>query len=198
MNERGEAIVLSILILTLLTGLLSLCGLELQHSFGLMRKRSEIFLCTKELKGELHQHLKVMGQTNWGLKNIKKAQLLSAFIPGIQGVALSGEKLKKMLKGIQTTSLIHFLSVITTLNKRHCPVPVNAYQGAFQFDGVRLKRGLQGEALLRNKKWIYLFYHHPYLLEVRINAIRINELQPQIKYSITEKKVKSFSLSSSL
>lgn len=197
MNERGEAILLSVLILALLSGLLTLCGLELQHSFGQLRKRSELFLCAKEFKGELHQHLKIMGQTNWGLKNLSKIQILSVFIPGLQGVALSGKKIKKILKGIQVASTLRYVAAVTSLTKRHCPLPPNAYRGIFKREGLQLKRGRQSEALLRSRKWTYLFYHHPYLLEMSIDATNIEGLHPHPQYAFKEKGGKSFSLYSS-
>ncbi len=197
MSERGEALLLSILILALLSGLLTLCGLELENSYGQLKRRSQLFLCTKEFKGELHQHLKLMGKTNWGLKNVSKIQVISLMIPGLQGVAMSSQKLKKALKGIQVASTLRYFAAMTSLTNRHCPLPSGALQGIFKMEGLRLKRGKQNEALLRDQKWTYHIYRHPYIIKMSINATLLDSIHPQITYELQEKGARLFSLYSS-
>jgi hypothetical protein len=98
MNQRGEALLFCILILTLLSGLLTLCGLELHRSYKQLEKRTKFFLCIKESKGELKQFLHGMGRTNWMIKNTSRAQYLFAVIPGLQGASLKARKIKKILQ----------------------------------------------------------------------------------------------------
>ena len=95
-NQKGEAILFCVLILVALSGLLTLCSLELQHHFSSMKKRTTLFLCVKETKGELHLYLKSMGRLNWLLQNVSRAQMIAIFYPPLWPVVGNAEKLKKV------------------------------------------------------------------------------------------------------
>ena len=95
-NQKGEAILFCVLILVALSGLLTLCSLELQHHFSSMKKRTTLFLCVKETKGELNLYLKSMGRLNWLLQNVSRAQMIAVFYPPLWPVVGNAEKLKKV------------------------------------------------------------------------------------------------------
>ncbi len=186
MNQKGEAVLFCVLILVVLSGLLTLCGLELQSSFRLLEKRTKLFLCAKEAKEELHQYLKISGQTNWGLKNTSKAQIIAAFIPGLQGVAIEAEKLKKILKGMQNVALSKYLFKISALKSKGCPIDPQSFMTPFLFEGMKYRRGLQEEIILRKHQWTYIFFEKPYILTVKIDATRFENPHPEISYQAKE------------
>ncbi len=140
MNQKGETILFFVLILVVISGLFTLCGLELQRSFSLLQKRTNLFICVKQTKGEIHRYLDFMGKTNWALKNSSKAQLIATLIPGLQGIALNAEKMKKTLKHLQTGSLINYQAKILQLKIQGCQIIIGLNQIGIQSNGALKSR----------------------------------------------------------
>jgi hypothetical protein len=196
-NEKGEATVLTTLLMVVLTGIVLLCALELQKSFSLMKRRTHLFLCVKETKGEVNEFMTFMGRTNWAIKNINRASLIMAFIPGLQGAALDAQKLKKYLKHAQSARLALYLKTLNDLRKKKCSLDPRMFLTPFQIS-TGLKRDGHGAAKLREEKWTYYFLAKPYLLQMEINAKAFESLRPDISYKTEEKGAKLSSLLSSL
>ncbi len=186
-NQRGEAILFCVLILVVLSGLLTLSGLELQRNFLSMKKRTNLFLCVKESKGELNNYMKLMGRTNWALKNISKAQVVAAFIPGLQGAALEADKLKRALKTIQQVSLMTYMTKIFELRKKACPLDPQMALTPFELKGAQYKRGIDDVALLRKSTWTYFYLEKPYLLTLKVDASQFERISPKIIFQAEEK-----------
>jgi hypothetical protein len=197
MNQKGEATVLSTLLIVALSGIVLLCALELRKSFLLLEKRTHLFLCLKETKGELNEFLQFMGRSNWAIKNITKASLIMVFIPGLQGVAANAQKAKKIIQNAQDVRLISYLKVLAQLNQRQCPVDPRMLLTPFKIGPGLLKRDSDGAAELREKKWIYSYLSRPYFLQLEIDASGLEHLKPKITYKSKEKAVKLSSLLSS-
>jgi len=191
MNQIGETILFFVLILVVISGLFTLCGLELQRSFSLLQKRTNLFICVKQTKGEIHRYLKFMGKTNWALKNSSKAQLIATLIPGLQGIALNAEKMKKTLKHLQTGSLINYQAKILQLKIQGCPLDPKMLQTPFSLKAMKYQRDLSERAILRNSSWTYLYSSTPYLLTLKINAEKYEAMNPQIYYEANERQEKS-------
>jgi hypothetical protein len=187
-NQKGEALLFCVLVLVALSGLLTLCGLKLQHSFNLMEKRTNLFLCVKEAKGELTIYMKAMGRLNWMLKNVTKAQKVAIFYPPLWPYLGNAEKLKRVAKGLQATSLALYSSKLAKLKLKGCPLDpqmiLNPYKLGSDFG---FQRSLAGEAILRSKQWTYYFLDRPYLLSLEIDATRSESLMPKLTYRATEK-----------
>lgn len=186
-NQKGEAILFCILLLVALSGLLTLCGLKMQKSFQLMQKRTHLFLCVKETKGEVHQYLKNMGRLNWVLKNISKAQLVAVFIPYLWPFVGNAEKLKKAVKVYQAALLIPYGIKMKQLASR-CPIDPRLYLNPFTLgSSYGFSRSADGAAKLRSKKWTYYFLLKPYVLNLNIDASKLEALHPKIEYQAQEK-----------
>ena len=196
-NQKGEAILFCVLILVVLSGLLTLCGLELQRNFSSMKKRTNLFICVKESKGEFNNYMKLMGRTNWALKNISKAQVVAAFIPGLQGAALEADKLKRALKAIQQASLVTYMAKIIEFKKKACPLDPQMALTPFLLTGAQYKRGLDDVALLRKSTWTYFYFEKPYLLTLKGDASQFERISPKIIYRAEEKGATLSSLLSS-
>lgn len=197
-NQQGEGILFCILILVVLSGLLTLCGLQLQHSFGLMKKRTDLFLCVKETKGEVDLYIKTMGQINWLLKNITRAQVIAVFYPPLWPVIGDAEKLKKVAKSIQAAKLGLFYGKLNSLKRRGCPLDPRLLINPFQLGSdYGFKRDSEGSAILRKKTWTYYFLDRPYLLTLKIDASGADAIRPKIIYQAEEKGAKLSSLLSS-
>lgn len=198
MNQRGEVTLLSVLIVFALTSIILLCSLELQKSFRLLQKRTHLFLCVKETKGEVHTFMKFMGRTNWAIKNINRASLIMAFIPGLQGAALDAQKAKKYLQYIQEARVVSYLKTLSDLKLKDCPLDPRMLITPLKLGSRVLKRDGEGAAILRKKEWDYYFFSKPYFLSLRVNAGSWEAIHPKIKYQAEEKVARLSSLWSSL
>jgi hypothetical protein len=197
MNQKGEVTLLSTLLLLVLMSIVLLCSLELRKSFKLMERRTQLYLCTKEAKGELHLLLKFMGRTNWGIKNINKASLIMMFIPGLQGVAADAQKAKKYLQYTQEARLLSYLKTLSQLKHKGCSLDPRMYITPFALGSRLLQRDLHGAAKLREQKWTYYYFSKPYFLSLDVNAMGLESIKPKIIYRAQEKAAKLSSLLSS-
>lgn len=198
MNQKGEVTLLSTLLVLVLMSIVLLSALELRKSYRLLERRTELFLCAKESKGEFHQYMKFMGRTNWGIKNIEKLALIMMFIPGLQGVAANAEKAKKFLQVSQELKHISYLKTLAGLKAKSCPLDPRMYISPF-IPGPRLfKRDFHGAIKLKETKWTYYYFSKPYLLSLEVNASSFESFHPKMKYITAEKGAKLSSLLSSL
>jgi len=196
-NQRGEMNLVFVLLVAGLSGVLILCALSLQRSFRLLERRTELFLCVKETEGELVRYMKFMGRTNWALKNIRKAQLILVFIPGLQGAAANAEKLRKALIRIQDVSLIPYLKKLSELKSRGCPVDPRLLITPFELNGSGYRRGSEGAASLRKEKWSYHYVSLPYTVSVDWDAHGYEAVSPRITRISSEKTARLSSILSS-
>lgn len=197
MNERGEMNLVFVILVAGISGVLILCSLRLHRSFSLLEKRTELFLCVRETEGELLRYMKFMGRTNWGIKNIEKAKLIMAFIPGLQGGALEAEKAKRTLILLQNSSLIPYLKKLSHLKSRGCPLDPRLHITPFMMSGTGYARKTNGTARLRNKKWTYHYVSLPYKISIDWQTVGLESLSPKIKRVSWEKGAKLSSTLSS-
>ncbi len=197
LGQRGEAILFCSLSLVALTGLMLLLVLELRMSFRSLQRRSELFLCTKEAKGEVHEYLKFMGRTNWGIRNIQRASLIMVFIPGLQGVAGDAQKVKKAIQLYQNFRLASYLKTLASLRQKRCSLDPRMFITPFKLGGFGYQRDSSGAAELRNEKWDYVFVSLPYTLKVSIDAGGVESIKPRVRYISSENGVMLSSLLSS-
>ena len=197
MNQKGEVTLLSIMLLIGMMSILTLQALKLRQSMRLLQKRNELFLCVKESKGELNKYLKFMGRTNWGIKNVRRASLIMAFIPGLQGGALQAEKVKKILIQIQNLSLIPYLKKIKDLKAQGCPIDPRMLITPFEINPKGYARDSMDAARLRNKRWSYYFVSLPYALKLEVDSNQLEAIGPRIFFQASESAEKLSSLWSS-
>lgn len=187
-NEKGEATLFCVLILVALSGLLTLCGLELHKNFSLMKKRTDLFLCVKEAKGELNIYLKSMGRLNWVLKHVTKAQMVAVFIPPLWPYVGNAEELKKVAKGLQAAKLPVYFAKLSKLKNRGCPLDPRMLQTPYTLGkDWGFEREMSGAAKLRGKEWTYYFLDKPYLLTLKVDAERSEAVMPKIGFRAEEK-----------
>jgi hypothetical protein len=198
MNQKGEVTLLSTLLVLVLMSVVLLSALELRKSFKLLEKRTELFICTKEAKGELNLYLKFMGRTNWGIKNIKKIALIMMFIPGLQGVAANAEKAKKYLQLVQELKHVSYLKTLGSLKAKGCALDPRMYISPFIIGPRFFKRDFHGALKLKETKWTYYYFSKPYLLSLEVNASSWESFHPKLNYIAGEKGAKLSSLLSSL
>lgn len=198
MNQKGEVTLLSMLLILGLSSLVLLSSLELRRSFTLLEKRTELFLCVKETKGEFHHFMKFMGRTNWGIKNINRAGLIAMFIPGLQGASLEAQKLKKYLQYSQEARLVSYLKTLNDLRSKSCPLDPRLFITPFKLGSRIFQRDSEGALILREGKWTYYFLSKPYLLQIEIDLRKWERPNSQLSYQAEEKAAKLSSLWSSL
>lgn len=197
MNQKGEVTLLSCLLIFCLMSVVLLSALELQKSYKLLQKRTHLFLCVKETKGELHEYIKFMGRTNWAIQNIKKAQIIMLLIPGTQGIAMDAEKLKKYLQYIQEGRTVSYLKTLNDLRNKSCPLDPRMIITPFKLGARVLQREVGGGAILRENKWTYGYFSKPYFLTIEVDASGWESMKPHITYTSEEKLAKLSSLLSS-
>lgn len=192
MNQKGEITLFSCFILLSMMFIVLLCTFELQKSFRLMERRTQLFICVKEIKGEHHNFLRFMGQSNWGIKNINRLSLVIMFIPGLQGAAINTQKAKKYLQYIQEVRVIGYLKILNKLKEKNCPIDPRMFITPFKLGTRLLNRDAEGAAQLKQEQWTYLYFLKPYLLSLKINAQNFEGIKPQIIY-FTEEKMATLS-----
>ena len=194
MNQRGEMNLVFVLLVAGLSSLLILCAMNLHRSFRLLEKRTELFLCVKETEGEMVRYMKFMGRTNWALKNIRRAQAIMVFIPGLQGVALDAEKLRDAIILVQDASLIPYMKKLSELKLRGCPLDPRLLKTPFQLGPRGYLRGFSKQAKLRNGKWTYHYISLPYSISVEWNAAAYEAVRPLLIRNSSEKTAKLSSI----
>jgi hypothetical protein len=197
MNERGEITTLGTLLLFALMGLVLLCALELKRSYRLLEKRTQLFLCVKETKGELEQVMKFIGQSNWGIRNLQRASMIAIIIPGAQGVSTNAQKLKKYLQYMQEMKMVSYVKKLSELNSKSCAIDPRMYTTPFRLGSRLLARDGEGAAMLREIKWTYGFFSSPYFISVKIDATGLESSRPKLKF-ISEEKMARLSFLSYL
>lgn len=198
MNEKGEVTLISCLLILALSGVILICSMELHSSFKLLKRRTDLFLCVKESKGEIHLFMKFMGRTNWAIKNINRASMIMIFVPGLQGLALDAQKAKKYLQYSQEARSISYLKTLTELKKKQCPLDPRMFITPFVLGPRLFKRDAEGAAILREDEWNYYFLSKPYLLTLKIQSQGFERINPKLTYISEEKAAKLSSLWSSL
>jgi hypothetical protein len=187
-NQKGEATLFCVLILVALSGLLTLCGLELQKNFSLLKKRTELFLCVKETKGELNHFLLRTARLNWVIKNTTRAQMVAVFFPPLWTAVGSAEKIKRVTKGLQLASLGIFEGKLIKLKGQGCSLDPRLFVTPYELGkDFGYTRTLEGAAKLRKKKWTYYFIDRPYGLSLTVDATGAEGFMPKIKYQAEEK-----------
>lgn len=190
MNEKGEAILFAVLTLVALTGTMLLCSLELNRSYRLITRRSGLFLCTREIKGELNNYLRSMGRSNWAIKNIQKAKWVMAFIPGLQGAAANSEKARALLKAHQDANLLLYLLRLRKISARGCSLDPEIFLTPYKLRAKGYARDFQGAAIRRKDKWIYNFTRYPYSLSLEIDGAQTEKVNPEIIFLARENVAK--------
>lgn len=197
MNQKGEVTLFSVLVILALTNIVLLSSLELRRSFKLLERRTHLFLCLKETKGELHDFMKFMGRSNWAIKNINRASLVMLFIPGLQGAAMDAQKAKKYLQYVQEGKVISYLNTLKNLKQKGCPLDPRMFITPFQIGTRLLVRDESGGARLREKKWTYIYISKPYFLSLNVHPSTWESVKPNIQYMAEEKGARLSSLLSS-
>ncbi len=187
MNQKGEVTLFSVLGIVILTGIFLLCSLELRHSFNQLQKRSHLFLCMKESKGELQQYLKFMGRSNWAIANITKASIVMLFIPGLQAAAFNVDKAKKQIFHLQNIRHISYLKTLTEIKTKQCPIDPRMFITPFELEFPFFRRDRSGQTILRNKEWSYVFVSLPFVLNLKNKALDLDAMNPIISYETSEK-----------
>lgn len=194
MKQKGEGLIFCILTLVALSGLLLLCTLELKQSFSLLQKRTQLFLCVKETKGELTLYLELMGKTNWAIKNINRLRLITLIIPGLQGVSANASKARKVIQTYQNIKLISYLKSLHSIKLKGCPLDTQLLITPYQLGPYGYKRDTEGVALLRKNEWTYVYFLKPYFLTHKVHLSKIDGPSPTIRQEVVERMGKLSSL----
>jgi hypothetical protein len=175
-----------ILLIVTLSGLLGLCTLRLEKSLALLKKRTDLFLCVKETKGELKRHLVFMGRTNWALLNTTRAQLIMVLIPGLQGMALNADNVKKTITTLQRAELFFYLTSLGRLKKKGCPLDPRLVLTPFQLAAGDFRRRADKRAILRGQSWKYHFISPPWGIGLHFTNQNLESVQPKVTIQARE------------
>lgn len=187
MKQKGEGLLFCVLVLMALSGLTFLCALELKKSFSLLEKRTHLYLCAKETKGELMLYLTLMGRTNWAIKNLNRIKLITMIIPGLQGVSGNADKARRVLQSYQNYKLLSYMNTLRVLKGKGCFLDPQLFITPFMLNAVGYQRDNEGAALIRKTKWTYFYLEKPYLLSHEIDLGGFQSLKPKIT-SVTKEK----------
>lgn len=198
MNQRGEVISLSVLIILVMSSFLILCSLELRKDYKELKERAQLFICTKEFKGELEIFLTQIGKTNWAIKNLDRLSKTSLLIPGLQGASVKSANAKKLLILYQNTLLISYLKKLTSLKGRSCPIRSDFFKTPFHITLSGFKRDQLGGALLRSSELKYSLTVGGNTLLLKSSLSMIENISPKVSINSWEIRGKRFFHSSFL
>jgi len=198
MNQRGEMLSLSTLLILVMSSFLILCSLELRKEHLELKNRSRLFLCTKEFKGELTSFMSQMGRTNWAIKNLDQLSKASLLIPGFQGVAMKSAKARKLIILYQNTLLISYLKKLGALKGKSCPIAHEIFKTPYQITFTGFIRDKLGGALLRNSHLTYSLKSGRNILLLKSSLRDIEKMRPDIFIESSEIREKLFFPSFSL
>ncbi len=190
-NERGEISLTASLVLWISFLLLSLLTYRLEFHHRQLRQKLRLNLCTKEVLGLSESYWANMSQLNWGINNATKVQVVTAIIPGLQGVSMKVSKVKQALQKLQTVRTVSYLVFLAGLKRKGCSTPLSLYRTPFEYSNGNFKRNMKGVALMRDRTWTSLFSSRPYVLVVRYELPELKVLQPKWKKSIMASKAAS-------
>ena len=192
MKQKGEGLLFFVMVLMALSGLMLLSALELKKSFSLLEKRTHLYLCAKETKGEFMEYLILMGRTNWAIKNLNRIKLITMIIPGLQGVSGNADKARRILQGYQNYKLISHMNTLRRMKGKGCFLDPQLFITPFILNAVGYQRDNEGAALLRKTKWTYIYLQKPYLLTHEVDLTSFQRVKPKI-ISTTSEKAATFS-----
>jgi hypothetical protein len=192
MKQKGEGLLFFVMVLLCLSGLLLLSALELKKSFSLLEKRTHLYLCAKETKGEFMLYLILMGRTNWAIKNLNRLKLITMIIPGLQGVSGNADRARRILQGYQNYKLISHLNTLRRMKQKGCFLDPQLFITPFMLNAVGYQRDNEGAALLRKTKWTYYYLQKPYLLTHEVDLQSFQRPKPKI-VSTTKESTATFS-----
>lgn len=198
LNQKGEVTLFFTATIVVLSLLFVLLALELRSSYLLTQKRKELFLCTKEARGDLKNFMIFTGRTNWGIKNAKKVALIAVLIPGLQGLSAEASKVKETLIRLQNIRLASYLNSLRRLSRKGCSLGPGFVITPFEISGSGFSRDDLSAARLRKKEWTYFFIDLPYTLTLDVKVVELDAINPVIEISSAEKGAMLSSLSSSL
>jgi len=193
MNQRGDCTLFGILIVLALSSLLTLTSLSLIKSFKRLKQRTNLILCLKEFKGEQNQFIEFISKTNFGLKNISRAKLIAAIIPGLQLSSMKAETLKRVIQKGQDLRLISYLNKMAQLKRQSCPIPFNFRQPPFDFNLRGFKRNHEGIVITRKHQWKHFFQQNPYVISMSCQMRKIDDVAPKISCRFWENVVTLYS-----
>lgn len=162
-----------------------ICEME----FSKMKRRAELMICLKEVKGETHQFIEMIEKVNWGIRNADKAKYLAIFIPALIPVAANSEKAKKVMIHYQNMLLPKYILKISSLISK-CKISSQTMLTPYQIHTNGFKRNFEGVTIWR-KKWKIKISSKEELMTVELTPLRVRSLKPQIqyKYLIREEKL---------
>ena len=103
------------------------------------------------------------------------------------------KELKLFLIRTQNLRLISYLNSLKDIRRKGCQMDPRIFITPFELSFGSLRRDQSQSVILRNKKWNYLFYLRPYLINFQVDGTGWESPAPKIKYFSEEKAVKLLS-----
>jgi hypothetical protein len=158
MNEQGNSVVFSMLVLLLCTLIgLSFINNRLKN-IGKQKRLQALLICTKKLNGKSRVFIERMEKTNSILKTLTITKAASTTIPIYGAVASKSIKMiKKLIKATQRIMLISFMNFTAQVSLKECSVSPNIYKTPYKVSSrMNLKRNLYDQAILRGNTWKFI------------------------------------------
>jgi hypothetical protein len=157
MNEKGNSLIFSMLVLLLC----SILGLNFIHTrltnIGKQKRLQSLLICTKKLNGKSRVFIERMEKTNSILKTLTITKLASTTIPIYGAVAAKSIKvIKKIIKAAQRVILISFLNFVAYTALKNCSITPNIYKTPYKVTkSLDLTRDAYDQAILRGNTWFF-------------------------------------------
>lgn len=177
MNEKGNSLIFSMLILMLC----SLVGLNFVQTrltnIGKQKRLQALLICTKRINGKARVFISRMEKTNAILKTLTITKLASTTIPIYGAVASKSIKvIKKVIKAGQRVMLISFMNFVAYTALQNCSLAPNIYKTPYKITkSLDLSRDLYDQAILRGNSWFFISKLGGYIIQNKF------KIKPQLR-----------------
>lgn len=152
-NQKGSINILALTILLLSTGSISIWILKRSNTFLKHQYLQRQQVCFKNFLTESRLLITKVERVNNIILNIKRISIISSFLglPGkvIQKIGSKGAL--KILYLMQETQKNLFLYKLKKIKQQRCHFSLSTFMTPYQLEGLKLKRNLKGQAILRHR-----------------------------------------------
>lgn len=152
-NQNGSANILALSLLVLITGIMTIWVLKRSNIFLEHQYLQRQQICLRKFLIESRSLITKTESVNNIIINIKTISIISSFLglPGkiIQKIGSKG--VLKILYLMQETQKNKFLFKLRKFKRQKCHFSLSTYKTPYKLKGIKLKRNIKGQAILRRR-----------------------------------------------
>lgn len=151
-NQKGSANILALSLLVLITGLMTLWVLKKSNTFLKHQYLQRQQICLKRFLIESRSLITNIENVNNVIINVKTISIISSFLglPGKIIQKLGSKGVLRILYLMQETHKNNYFFKLRKIKRQKCHFSLSTYKTPYQLKGLKLKRNIKGQAILRH------------------------------------------------